>query len=86
LVEHRFRKQLLQLAILVFQQPQALGVRYVHAAVLGLPVVQRGFRDSVLARQIGRLRTRFMLPKTAMICSSVNLIRFIGPSLSEAGL
>ena len=43
------------------QRTQALGVRYVHAAILSFPVVQRGFRDAVLARQVGRLRSGFML-------------------------
>jgi hypothetical protein len=61
LVEHRFRQELLQLAVLVLQRPKALGVRHVHAAVFGLPVVQRGFRDAVLASQIGRLRASFVL-------------------------
>jgi hypothetical protein len=32
-----------------------LGFGHIHAAVLGLPVVQSGFRDAVLARQLGGL-------------------------------
>jgi hypothetical protein len=50
-----------QLAVLVFQRAQTLGIRHVHAAVLGLPIVQRGFRDAVLAGQIGRLRAGLVL-------------------------
>jgi hypothetical protein len=34
---------------------------YLHAAVLGLPVVKRRFRDAVLARQIRRLRPGLVL-------------------------
>ena len=52
-------------------------VRYLHAAVLGLPVVQRGFRDAVLARQIGRLRSGLVLAQNRDDLSSVNRIRFI---------
>src|ERR1700678_2260940 len=33
----------------------------IHAAVLGLPVVKRRFRDAVLARQIRRLRPGLVL-------------------------
>ncbi len=75
--EHRFRQQLLQLPVLVLQIPQPLGVRDLHATILGLPVVQRGLRDAVLASQIGGLRTRLMLSQPRIICCSVNLFRFI---------
>src|ERR1700730_324143 len=33
----------------------------VHAAVLGLPAIQRRFRDALLAREIGGLCPRLML-------------------------
>jgi hypothetical protein len=41
---------LLQLPVLILQQPQPLGLGHDHVAVVGLPVVQGGFRDAVLAR------------------------------------
>src|ERR1700722_12324581 len=49
LVQHRLRQKLLQLAVLLFQRSQTLGVRHLHAAVFGLPGVQGGFRNAVLA-------------------------------------
>jgi hypothetical protein len=77
-VEHRFRQQPLQLAVLVFQRPQPLGFGYFHAAVLGLPVVKRHFGDAVLARQVARLRSSLARSRrTVIICSSVNLPRFM---------
>jgi hypothetical protein len=54
---------LLQLPVLVLQRLQPHGLRHVHAVVLGLPVVQRGFRDPVFARQIGSLRSGLVLPQ-----------------------
>jgi hypothetical protein len=41
--------------------PQALGLRDVHPAEFGLPIVQRRFRDAVLAGEIGGLRTGLLL-------------------------
>jgi hypothetical protein len=41
------------------------GLGHVHAAVLGLPIVERRFRDAVLARQIGSLRPSLMLAQNA---------------------
>src|SRR5580704_10808532 len=60
--------------------------RDVHPAEFGLPIVQRRFRNAVLARQIGRLRTRLMLAQHA------NNLLFRKPGslhlsvLQEAGL
>src|SRR5258708_28973331 len=51
----------------------------VHAAVLGLPVIQRRFRDAVLAREIGGLCPASCSRSTPLICSSVNLPRFLFP-------
>ena len=42
------------LGVLVFQRLQALGVRHVEAAILGLPLVERRTTD---------LSTSFMLPQ-----------------------
>jgi hypothetical protein len=44
---------------------QSLSLRDVHAAELCLPIVQRRFRDPVLPRKIGGLRTRLMLAQHA---------------------
>jgi hypothetical protein len=54
-------QQLLQLGILVLKLPQPLGLRGVPSHRIWLPIVQRRFRDAVLARQIGRLRTGLVL-------------------------
>ena len=50
-----------QLRILVFQSLQSLGVGHVHHAILHLPVIKCRLAHTVLAGQIGRLRTRLML-------------------------
>jgi hypothetical protein len=60
-IQHRIGQKPLQLAILIFKRPQLLGITDIHAAELGFPVVQCRFRDTVLPRQITRLRTRLML-------------------------
>lgn len=39
IIQHRHRQQLLELAVLVFEDPQPLGFGHIQAAVLGLPVV-----------------------------------------------
>src|SRR5690606_6959001 len=52
-VQHRVRQQPLQPRILVLQSPQPLGLRQLHPAELGLPFVNAGVADTVLAAQIG---------------------------------
>src|SRR3954469_23408099 len=42
-----------------------LGLGDVHPAELGLPIVQRRFRDAMLPRQIGSFRTCLMLTQHA---------------------
>src|SRR5690606_7789235 len=59
--QHLVGEQLLQLRILLFQRPQALGVGHLHPPILRLPVIQGRFAHPVLAGQIGRLRTRLVL-------------------------
>lgn len=54
------RPQLLLLRVLVFQGLQAFGVGHVHAATLRLTIIQRRFRNPVLAGQVARLRTRLV--------------------------
>ncbi len=58
-------QQLLQLRVLVFQRLQALGVRYRHAAILGLPGIKDPLEHPVLAAQIRALRSRLLLAKDA---------------------
>ena len=61
-VEHRLREQLLQLLVLVLQRLQPR-LRHVQAAVLGLPVVQRSFRDPCLRARSAVFAPRLMLPR-----------------------
>src|ERR1700738_5104250 len=58
-------RSFLQPGVLVLELLQTLGLGDVHAAVFGLPIIQRRFRDPVLAREIGGLRARLMLPQHA---------------------
>ena len=46
--------------LLVLQRPQTLRVRYIEAAALGFPLVERGAADAMLAAHIGRLRPGLM--------------------------
>jgi hypothetical protein len=57
---HRLGQKLLQLGVLVFQRLQALGIRHIEAAVLGLPLVERGAADPVFAANIAALRASFL--------------------------
>jgi hypothetical protein len=59
--QHRFRQQLLQLGILVFQSLQFTGIRNVHPAKLGLVLVKGCLGDAVLAADIRRLHPGFLL-------------------------
>jgi hypothetical protein len=54
-------QQLLQLGILVLELLQPLGLGHIDAAVFGLPIIQRRFRDAVLARKIRCLRPGLVL-------------------------
>src|SRR4029077_3843932 len=42
---------------------QPFGLRHIHAAVFALTVVQGGFRDAVLARQLSRVCPSLVLPQ-----------------------
>ena len=64
-IQHRICQKPLQLAVLVLQSFQALGIGHVHPAELRPPVIQRGFRDAVLAGQVSRLHTSLMLPQNS---------------------
>jgi hypothetical protein len=48
-------------AVLVLQRFQPFGFRHVKAAILGLPVVERGFRNPMFAGHITYLRPRCVL-------------------------
>ena len=58
-----------------------LGLRHFQAAKLGLLVVERRLADPVTAANIHRHRTRLLSLPIQMIWSSLNLLRFIRPSL-----
>jgi len=75
-IKHRHSQQLLQLAVLVLQVLQELGIRYLEAAVLGLPFEERGAADPLLAADVGRLAASCSR-KIPMICSSVNRLGFM---------
>ena len=71
-IQHRFRQQLLQLAVLLFQSLQSLGVRDLHPAVARSPIVERRVADPVLAAQLRYRQSCLMcFFTTPMICSSV---------------
>lgn len=77
------RLTLLQLGVLLLQRLQPLGVGHLHAAICGLPVIQRRLRDPALEGHIARFRPRVVLAQTAMICSSVNCFLFICTSFKR---
>jgi hypothetical protein len=60
-IKHRVSQQLLQLAVLVLQGLQELAIRYLEAAVLGLPFEERGAADPLLAADVGRLGSGLLL-------------------------
>src|SRR5437764_1501771 len=53
IVQHGIGQQPLQSRVLVLQRPQPLGLGDVHPAESGLPFVDAGVADAVLAAQIG---------------------------------
>jgi hypothetical protein len=71
-VQHLLGQKLLEPPVLVLQRPQPLGVGRLHAAELGLPLVE-GRPAMPAAKVLGlgpRASCSFRIP---MICSSVNL-------------
>lgn len=68
----------------VLQRLQPLGFRDVHPAELGLPFVDAGVADALLAAQIGD-RYASCSFKISMICSSEKRLRFMLWSLSWGG-
>src|SRR5260221_11583506 len=74
---------LLQPGVLVLELLQALGLADIHAAVFGPPIIQRRLRDAVLAREIPFFAPASCSRSTPIICSSVDLARFICPSFTR---
>ena len=52
IAEHCICKEPFQLRVLVFQRLQTLGFGYVHAAEFGLPFIDAGIADAVLAAKL----------------------------------
>jgi hypothetical protein len=53
IIQHGVSQQPLQLRVLVLQRPQPLGLRNVHPFEFGLPFVDAGVADAMLAAAIG---------------------------------
>ncbi len=91
IVEHGVSYKPLQLGVSRPRSHSALGLRHVHAAVLRLPGVEHGTADPVLPADIAAVETSASCSRsTAMICSSLNLDRFMvrsffGPDSSSSG-
>ena len=78
--------KLLQLGVLVLQRLQPPGVRHVHAAELGLPLVECRAADPVLAAHVRRLRPGLLLPQNPDDLLFREPARFIVRPLPGAGL
>src|SRR5258708_36560839 len=74
---------LLQPGVLVLELLQALGLADIHAAVFGPPIIQRRLRDAVLAREIPVFAPASCSRSTPIICSSLDLARFLCPSVTR---
>jgi len=61
IVQHRVSQKLLELRVLRLQRPKPLRLGNFKTTILGLPVVKRSLRDTMLARQISLLRACFSL-------------------------
>ena len=85
-VEHRVGQKALQLGALVLKLLEPLGLGHLHPAELGLPGVERRRADPMLAADLGGLKPGPCSRRTAMICSSVDLDRFIVQSILQTGL
>jgi len=85
-IQHLLSQKLLQLGVLVLELLQPLRLGDIDPAIAGLPVVQRRFRDAVLARQIGGLRPSLVLAQNRddLLLSepcSLHLSVLVGPGL-----
>ena len=64
-VQMRLSEQFLQLSVLALKLFQSLGVRHIHTAVLGAPLVEAGVTEAVLAAQLLHRHASFRLPQKA---------------------
>ena len=76
-VQHRLGQELLQPSVLVLQRSQTAGFRYLQPAVLRLPLVKGCLLTPCLRQTSAVFAPASCSRSTAMICSSVNLVRFI---------
>jgi hypothetical protein len=76
-------QKVIQLPVLLLQKPQPLGIRHLHPAVAGSPVVQRRFADPVLPAKVGGLAPASCRRRISMICSSLNRFRFMSVLLER---
>ena len=60
-IEHCVGQHAFQPAVLVFERPQALGLRHVHAAVFSLPFVDAGIADAMLPAELRDGHARLLL-------------------------
>jgi len=85
-VERRIGQQALELGVLVLERLQPRRLGDVQTAELRLPGVGRRRADPVPPAQIGGLAPASCSRSTPMICSSVNLDRFMVRSSRWDGL
>lgn len=79
-IEHRIGQKLLQLRVLLLQGPEPLRLGNVRAARRGLPIVDHASDTSCLRAKSAVFAPASCSFNTPIICSSVNLARFICPS------
>ena len=60
-VQHGVSQQPLELGVLILERPRPLRLGPVHAPVLGLPGVEGGGADAMLAAHVGGLRSGLLL-------------------------
>jgi len=86
IVEHRVRKEPLQLRVLVFQRLQPLGFGHVHAAEFRFPFIDAGIADAVLAAKLRDRRACLVLlqyPNNLLVLETVAL-HFLGLSMGQS--
>lgn len=91
IVEHRVRQEPLQLGVLIFKRLQQLGFGGVYAAKFGLPFIDAGIADAMLAAKLRERHACFMLiqyPDDLLVCYTVaphSLVLSMGQSLLQNG-
>ncbi|MBB2777877.1 UNVERIFIED_ORG: hypothetical protein HNP28_003219 [Comamonas terrigena] len=81
-------QQSLELGVLGFEFTQPLGIRGLHAAILGPPLVEGGVAEAALPAQLLDRQAGLGLPEKPddLFCSSVNLLFFMSIILLVDGL